>query len=169
MTALALAALLFWQFSSPLALQRAGLDHEIASRMRETVEASPLADPVEVSARFTRADVRGQSTLLGEVYAQRRPGVALADSVLRRRLARAVQEEVRAEWPHVTPLIQVSVFDPPGGRGRSGGVEEWRGRGVEEERGRATPRRRPLPSGTSLPSPSPYSPFADHHRYGRFR
>ena len=116
-SALALVALLAWQFTSPLALQRASLDHEIASQMRQAVEESALAAPVEVSARFTRTDVQGQSTLLGVVYAQRHAGVTFSDEEVSQQLAELLRREVRARWPYVTPLVRVSLFDPPRGGG----------------------------------------------------
>lgn len=112
-SALALAALLTWQFTTPLSLERASLAQRAATEMRQTVSGHAEVSLVEATARFTRADVPGQETLLGTLYVQRRPSARQPDGALRAELSRAVQQRLRAKWPALTPLISVTVLEPP--------------------------------------------------------
>ena len=120
LTAVALAALLWWQFSSAPELQRSTRAQRAALVMERAVEEADLAGLVEVSARFTRADLPGQNTLLGEVYVQRPAGSPLPPDSIADRLTRRVQERLLADGFDVTPLVSVTVLEPPGRRRRAG-------------------------------------------------
>lgn len=65
-----LAALVTFQLSSSPTLQRSTVQTEVASQITELVVEDPGADLVEVDARFTRADISGQDTLLAVVHVQ---------------------------------------------------------------------------------------------------
>ena len=114
-SAVAVAGLLAWQFSAPLSLERSSLAQRVATEMREAVGARQDVALVEASARFTRADVQGQTTLLGEVYVQRRPRATQPDAALRADLTRALQQRLGQAWPTLTPLVSVTVLAPPPG------------------------------------------------------
>lgn len=113
-TALALAGLLYLQFSDPLRLERSSLAQHAAALVQEVVNESGEAALIEASARFTRSNAEGQEALLSQVYVQPRLGTALSDEELRRRLTRLIQRRLNAEYPFLTPLVSVSVLDPPG-------------------------------------------------------
>lgn len=65
-----LAGLVAFQLSSSPTLQRSTVQTDVASQITEMVVEDPEADLVEVDARFTRADIPGQDTLLAVVHVQ---------------------------------------------------------------------------------------------------
>jgi uncharacterized membrane protein len=82
--------------------------------MRQAIEESGLADPVEVSVRFTRAEIPGQNTLLGVVYVQRAGSASMEDTAMARTLTRRIQDRLLDQGFDVTPLVTVTVLAPPG-------------------------------------------------------
>ncbi len=112
-TVAVLAGLLAWQFSTPPNLQRSTRAGRAAAQIQNVVESSGLAKLVEANVRFTRPSIKGQNTLRGVVYVQRQAGVTEPDQQIRARLTRAIQTDLLAEGFNVTPLIDVSVLEPP--------------------------------------------------------
>jgi hypothetical protein len=47
-----------------------------------------------------------------QVYVQKKPGVYLADSLLRKRLSSNIKESIREAALEATPLLQLTIFDP---------------------------------------------------------
>ncbi len=76
------------------------------------VNGSGLAELVEANVRFTATDIKGQNTLLGTVYVQRQAGGTISSEEIRSRITRAIQTRLQQQG-NVTPLIDVSVLDPP--------------------------------------------------------
>lgn len=113
-TALALAALLVVQRASSPALQRASVSQRAIDYIRDEVNRSGLARPVEVNSRFTRPDVEGEEMLLVELYVQRMESVEVPDREVRQELTRRIQRRLRNEGFAVTALVSVTVLDPPG-------------------------------------------------------
>ncbi len=111
-SAAAVAGLLAWQFSTSPNLQRSSRAQRAAAQIQKAVEKSGLAQLVEANVRFTRPNIKGQNTLLGVVYVQRRSDVAESSQAIRDRLKRDIQTDLLAEGFNVTPLIDVTVFDP---------------------------------------------------------
>ncbi|NLX11659.1 MAG: DUF389 domain-containing protein [Chloroflexi bacterium] len=107
-----MAGLLVWQFVNAPDLQRSSRSQQASAEIREVIDDSPLVDLVEVAARFTRAE-EGQNTLLGVVYVQRRAHVTTSAEDIRAQLTRAIQGRLLEAGFNVTPLIDVSVLDPP--------------------------------------------------------
>ncbi|MFN3651493.1 MAG: TIGR00341 family protein [Armatimonadota bacterium] len=115
LTILGLAAMLTWQFWSVPNLQRSSRSQRAAAVIQQTVQGSGLARLVEVNSRFTRADSDGQSTLLCVVYVQRSSKVEVSEDQLRDELTRRIQQRILAEGFNVTPLVSVTVLEPPDG------------------------------------------------------
>lgn len=111
-TALSLAGLLFWQFSSSPDLRRSARSQRAAAVIRDVVEASGTARLVEVNVRFTRPDIQGQDTLLGVLYVQRRPSSTQPAERIAAELTDAIQRELLRGFD-VTPVIDVTVLVPP--------------------------------------------------------
>lgn len=111
-TALLLAALLFWQFRTTPNLQRSTIAQRAASQVQTVVNESDLAYLVEANLRFTRASIPDQNSLLGIVYVQRRPEVTLTDEAIRQQLTSAIQQRLVVQIENVTPLVTVTVLDP---------------------------------------------------------
>ena len=117
-SAAVLVGLFVWQLSSPPELQRSSRAQRAAYEMRQSVEESGLASPVEVTARFTRAEVADQHTLLGIVYAQRADTVRMESEAISQALTRRIQERLHTSGFDVTPLVSVTVLEPPAQTGR---------------------------------------------------
>ncbi len=114
-SAVALAALLTWQFWSTPDLQRTSRSQAALSSVRKAVGGVDGAVLVEADVRFTRSNVKGQNTLLATVYVQREGGRAPADS-LRATLTRRIQTQLLEEDYNVLPLVSVMLLDPPPGK-----------------------------------------------------
>lgn len=112
-TVMVLAGLLVWQFSSLPNLQRSSLAQRANSEIQNVVNSSGVAQVVETNVRFTRPDITGQNTLLGTVYVQRQAGVSESAEEIRMRLTRDIQAQLLEQDYNVTPLIDVSVLEPP--------------------------------------------------------
>jgi uncharacterized hydrophobic protein (TIGR00341 family) len=114
LTVVALAGLLFLQLSNPPALQRATRAQQAAQRAEQVIDASDLAEVIELNMRFTGADIEHQNTLLGVIYVQRRAGVDLPADQIRQRLATEIQLRLAQTLTDVVPLVEVHVLEPAG-------------------------------------------------------
>jgi uncharacterized hydrophobic protein (TIGR00271 family) len=112
-TIVALAALLTWQFSSRPEFQRSTRAQSVVAVIQQVVERNDLAKLVESNVRFTRADIEEQNTLLVVVYVQRAPGVTASAEEIRTQLTQAIQAQLLEQGFNVTPLVDVSVLEPP--------------------------------------------------------
>jgi uncharacterized membrane protein len=112
-SAAVLVGLFVWQLSSPPELQRSSQAQRAAYEIRQAVEESPLGSPVEVSARFTRAEIQDQNTLLGIVYVQRADSVELGPEAIAQALTQRIQTRLLDGGFNATPLITVTVLEPP--------------------------------------------------------
>lgn len=112
-TVLGLAGLLSWQLTTSPNLQRSSRAQQAAAEIQRVVNQSNLAELVETNVRFTRTQIEGQNTLLGMVYVQPRAGVTASAAQIRQSLTQAIQTRLLAEGFNATPLIDVSVLEPP--------------------------------------------------------
>ena len=112
-TTAALAGLLTWQFSNSPNLQRSSRSQRATAEIQKVVDESGLASLVEANVRFTRPDIKGQNTLLGTVYVQRQQGVEQSTETIRTQLTQNIQTHLLNQGFNVTPLIDVSVLEPP--------------------------------------------------------
>ena len=112
-TTAALAGLLTWQFSNSPNLQRSSRSQRATAEIQKVVDESGLASLVEANVRFTRPDIQGQNTLLGTVYVQRQQGVEQSTETIRTQLTQNIQTHLLNQGFNVTPLIDVSVLEPP--------------------------------------------------------
>lgn len=112
-SALVLASLLAWQFSSPPHLQRSSRAQAATAEVQRAVEGSSLARLVEARVRFTRSSIEGQDTLLCVVYVERRAGVAETEADISASLTRAIQARLLERGFNVTPLVDVRVLGAP--------------------------------------------------------
>lgn len=112
-TAAALAGLLTWQLSSSPSLQRSSRSQRATAEIQKVVDDSGLATLVEADVRFTRPNIEGQNTLLGTVYVQRQQGVEQSTETIRAELTQDIQMHLLNQGFNVTPLIDVSVLEPP--------------------------------------------------------
>lgn len=109
-SAVALAGLVTFQLSSPLALQRSSVQSDVAAEISQLVSADPEAALVEVDARFTRTDVPGQDTLLAVVHVQPEGGVE--GDELEQRLGRELSATI-SERHDLVALVTVTAIPSP--------------------------------------------------------
>jgi uncharacterized hydrophobic protein (TIGR00271 family) len=112
-TVAALVVLLTWQFANPPVLQRSTLAQRADAMIQQVVTEYPVVELVEANARFTRSNIQGQNTLLSIVYVQRREGSTVSSEEIRSRLTQAIQSRLQQENFDVTPLVNISVLEPP--------------------------------------------------------
>lgn len=110
-TLLALGGFLAWQFGNAPELQRASLAQRAEVAVHRAVGAGGPVQVVETTARFARADIPDQNTLLVTTYVEQmgpsaRPPVEATERTLRERIGR----ELRREIPEATPLVDVTVL-----------------------------------------------------------
>lgn len=113
LSSLALVLLLSWQLSTSPDLQRSSRTQRAAALVQEVVAGDPYVSLVESEVRFTRASIPGQNTLLSSVYVQPRAGQNVSVSSVSRRLTKDIQDKLLAEGFNVTPLVSVTVLEPP--------------------------------------------------------
>ncbi len=112
-TAVLLAALLTFQFTDPLRLERASLDQRVTTEIGRAFDEIEQVTLVEALARFPRTDIPGQNTILSNVIVQRAPDAGLSDEALQTQVQRQVQQRIREQYPFLTPLVNVTVLAAP--------------------------------------------------------
>ncbi|MGI8935968.1 MAG: DUF389 domain-containing protein [Phormidesmis sp.] len=110
---LALALLLGWQFSSSPHLLRSSRTQRAFAVIQKVIENDPYVSLVESDVRFTHADIASQNTLLSNVYVQPRKGQNVAADSTSRRLTKEIQSQLLSEGFNVTPLVSVTLLEPP--------------------------------------------------------
>lgn len=114
-TTIILAGLLIWQLVNSPYLQRSSTAQRANAEVQKSIDRLNSVELVEANVRFTRPEISGQNTLLCILYVQRKPGETRSSEVLRDDITRAVQSRLRERGFNVTPLVNVTVLDPPAG------------------------------------------------------
>lgn len=112
-TVAALMGLLTWQFSDTPNLQRSTRSQYAYAEIQQVINDSDLVYLVNAEVEFTRPDIQGQNTLLCMIYVQRREGVELSEEVIKSRLSSLIRQQLLEQGFEVTPLINITIFDPP--------------------------------------------------------
>lgn len=112
-SAIALVSLLSWQFSNTPRLLRSSLTQRAISVVQKVIDNDPYVSLVESDVRFTRTDIPDQNTLLSTVYVQPRKGQDISAESTQRRLSTEIQSELLSEGFNMTPLVNVTVLEPP--------------------------------------------------------
>ena len=113
LSALAIAVLLSVQFASSPTLLRASQERRAAAVIQSVVDSNAYVSLVEANVRFTRADIKGQDTLLSTVYVQPRQGQSVAEPTAKQRLTEDIQAALIEKDFQVTPLVSVTLLYPP--------------------------------------------------------
>lgn len=108
----ALAGLLVWQFVDPPAFQRSTKAERALEQIKQVVNQSGMALLAEGNVRYTRADIKGQPTLLAVLYVQR-ADEGLSKQDIQERLADAIATRLHDRGFDVTPLLDITVLSPP--------------------------------------------------------
>lgn len=110
---LALVVLLSWQFSTTPSLLRSSRTQMAVTVIQEVVNQDAYVSLVESDVRFTRANIGRQNTLLSTVYVQPKDGQDVSAETVDRRLTQAIQKELKNRGFNVTPLVNVTLLEPP--------------------------------------------------------
>lgn len=103
-----IAALFAWQMASPPNLQRSSTAQRAAQDARQLIDRSGLAKVVKLDAKFTRANIEGQNTLLVTGYVQSsRPD----RETVEQQLEQAVKVKLRRSYD-LTPVTDLTVLRP---------------------------------------------------------
>jgi uncharacterized hydrophobic protein (TIGR00271 family) len=109
----ALAALLFWQFTGSPDLYRSTQEQRARAVVQEILADTPLGMLVDADVRFTRPDVSEQNTLLAVIYVQRAAEIDDSPEQIDLQLTGLIEDRLRSEFD-VTPLVDLSVLIAPG-------------------------------------------------------
>ena len=112
-TTAVLAGLLTLQFNLDPNLQRSSLEQRANAEVQKVIEDSNIGKLVKSSVTFTRADIKDQNTLLCLIYVQRPENTSLTDEQISDRLTKKVQQRLIAKDFKATPLVNMSVLQPP--------------------------------------------------------
>lgn len=112
-TTAVLIVLLTYQFTSDPQLQRSSLEQRANAEVQKVIKKSDLAKLVKSSVSFTRADVENQNTLLCLIYVQRSDRITVSDREISDRLTTDIQSHLMRKNFDATPLVNVSVLEPP--------------------------------------------------------
>ncbi len=111
-TLLALGGFLAWQFGNAPELQRASLAQRAEAAVHRAVGTGGPVQVVETTARFARADIPDQNTLLVTTYVEQvGPAAGPPAEATERTLRERIGRELRREIPEATPLVDVTVLD----------------------------------------------------------
>lgn len=107
-TILFMGALTWWQFRKEPELQRSSIAKRAETEIQQLVNRYGGAGLVEGTARFTRADISGQNTLLCVVYVQAKNGTS--EENIKTELTRQLLQTLNQKFINVTPVVSVIVM-----------------------------------------------------------
>lgn len=114
LSGLLIVGLLIWQFSSSPRLQRSSRAQRATAEIQQVIDNSGLASLAYADVRFTRM-IPDQNTLLCVLQVQRQAQDVSKDEISDR-LTQAVQTRLLAQDFDATPLVSITVLEPPPGQ-----------------------------------------------------
>lgn len=109
---MALAGLLFWQFTGSPDLFQSTREQRAKADVQQVISESGLAHLVEANLRFSQPNISNQNTLLATIYVQKARDADLPEAQIDQRLTGAIEERLMAAF-EVTPLVDVQVMTAP--------------------------------------------------------
>ncbi len=110
-TFLTLGGFLLWQFGDAPSLQRDTLAQRAEATAQEAVMKDGSVHPIQISAKFTEADIPNQNPLLVTAYVERTPSTKRSAVAMEQDLRQRIGRELRREISSATPLVDVTVLD----------------------------------------------------------
>lgn len=108
-TCLFMGALTWWQFHEQPDLQRSFISKRAEEQIQKAVDQYGDAALVEATARFTRASVPNQNTLLCLVYVQSQ--TTKSEDEIKKELTVRIMRLIQRELENVTPLVNITVME----------------------------------------------------------
>ena len=114
-TVLALAGLVFWQFSGSLSLQRRSASADAAQTVRQTIDESRLAETVDVEAKFPGLRQEENDVLLVTATVRPLQTPSLSHETISARLQQAITRRLVEQNPQLVPLVALTIVEtvPP--------------------------------------------------------
>lgn len=106
--------MLAWQFSFSPTFQRSSRAQRAAVVADQVIREDPRVDMVQVRMEFPRPSPECQNILLGTVYVERKTVAEQSTETIEQDLSQEIQRQILDQGYYVTPLITVTVLDPPG-------------------------------------------------------
>lgn len=103
-----LALLVAWQMKTAPNLQRSSIAQRAAQNARQLIDNSGVGKAIKVDAQFTRANIRGQNTLLVTGYVQ---SPASDREEAKARLEHAIKAKLKRDY-EVDPVTDITVVEP---------------------------------------------------------
>jgi uncharacterized hydrophobic protein (TIGR00271 family) len=107
---LAIIGFLFWQFYQEPELQRSSIARRAEATIQNLVNNEPGVGLIEANARFTRADIHGQNTLLCQVFVQKLQEEASQER-LKKEITLKIYQRLVKEYEQVQPVVDVTVLE----------------------------------------------------------
>jgi uncharacterized membrane protein len=110
LTTILLASIIYWQFNSMPELQRSSISKRVEAIIQNTINNDNEVGLIEANARFTRAEIREQNTLLCEIYLQRMENTTRKDELINK-LQRRISQNIKLDYKDVTPVIAITIIE----------------------------------------------------------
>jgi len=108
-----LIALLTWQFSGPLRLQRSSEETRAAQTVEQAVKDVDFAQLVHIEVRFRGLEAARQRELLVIAYVRPTEETDLEAADIQRYVENTIEQALLATEGRIVPLVDVNVLEPP--------------------------------------------------------
>lgn len=112
LSAVLLAALLFWQFNEPPVLQKTSIDTKVEKIIKNVLEELEEVEVVEATARFTRGNAQGVEPIFCELKLIREEmgSSGFGDEELKDRIAKEISRRLKAEDYNIQPVYDITFL-----------------------------------------------------------
>jgi len=110
---LMLGGLLYWQFSSQPALQKASLSTLITETMRNALQEVEYIETIEVNARFTRGTLQELNPVICELYLYNRND-SLQEEQVKEEIRELLYRRIKAQGYNADPMFTITLLEYPG-------------------------------------------------------
>lgn len=112
-SAVIVAGLLYWQFSSQPGLQKASLNTQITEVMHTALSELEDVETIEINARFTRGTLPDLNPVICELYLYNRND-SLTDDEVKKLVSELLYKRIKAQDLNADPMFNITVLDYPG-------------------------------------------------------
>jgi uncharacterized hydrophobic protein (TIGR00341 family) len=103
--------LAFWQFNSPLDLERSSTSKRAEAEIQKVVKGYENVGLVEATAKFTRADIPGKNILLCLVYVKPLEANTKENNTIKKELSNNILRTVNMKFTNVDPVVDLVIVD----------------------------------------------------------
>ena len=114
-SALVVAGLLYWQFSSQPGLQKSSLTTQITEVMHTALGEMKDVETIEINARFTRGTLPNLNPVICELYLYNRSD-SLTDEQVKKLVSDMLYKRIKAKNFNADPMFDITVLDYRGNK-----------------------------------------------------